>query len=82
MVKHWFDKKCSSSISFQKGDLILKWDEERSKPKRHKKIDSLSLLPCIIVWEIQTNAYDLEQMDGQIILITINEQHLKHNSVM
>lgn len=41
MVKIQFDKKYASNISFKPGDLVLKWDEDRSNPRCHWKFDSL-----------------------------------------
>ena len=41
IIKKWFDKKKSSRVKFEPGDTILKWDEERAKPRRHQNFDSL-----------------------------------------
>ena len=60
--------------------MILKWDEDRAKPNKHRKFDSLWSGPYITVWEIQMNAYELECMKSQILSITMNEQHLKYDS--
>ncbi|KAH9288911.1 hypothetical protein KI387_033028, partial [Taxus chinensis] len=40
LVKRWFDKKAGAR-TFQKGDLVLKWDADRVKLGRHSKFDAI-----------------------------------------
>ena len=47
-VNKWFDKKKSSRVNFEPGDIVLKLDEEREKPERNQKFYSLWSGPYII----------------------------------
>jgi len=42
-------------VKFELGDIFLKWDEERAKPGRHQKFDSLWSRPYIITQAMQSN---------------------------
>lgn len=55
IIKHYFDKNYSSTLSLNKGDVVLKWDEDRAKLDKHKIFDSLWSRLYIIAWEIQKN---------------------------
>lgn len=39
-VKRSFNKKAKARI-FREGDLVLKWDADRAKPRKHSKFDAL-----------------------------------------
>lgn len=47
-MKKWFDKKKSPWVKFELGDLVIKWDEDRAKPRCHQNFDSLWIEPYII----------------------------------
>lgn len=64
IVKRWFDKRKSSVIIFQEGDLVLKWDEDRAKPGKHKKFDSMWSRSYQIARVVSENAFELRRMDG------------------
>lgn len=59
-------------IIFKEGDLLLKWDEDRAKLGKHRKFNSMWSGPYQIARVINTNAFELRKMDGQMLPITIN----------
>lgn len=77
-MKKWFDNRKASLDLFKEGDLVLKWDNDRSKLKKHKKFESLWFEPYLISKCIELNAFKLPKMDGWKLSILINSQHLKH----
>lgn len=54
----WFDKNKFSMIILQEGDLVLKWDEDRAKPGKHKKFDSMWSGPYQIARVVGVNAFE------------------------
>ena len=64
ILKKWFDKKKSSRMKFELGDIILKWDEERENIGRHQKFDSLWSGPYIITQAMQNNMFKLQYIIG------------------
>lgn len=77
IVKRWFDGKKAFDTTFKEGELVLKWDEEKEKPRKHKKFDSLWSRPYVISKRIGPNAFEITRLDGHILPITVNGQHLK-----
>ena len=43
-----FDKKATAKV-YSKGDLVLKWDENRAKLGRHSKFDAMWSGPYVII---------------------------------
>lgn len=64
VIKRWFDKKKASTITFREGDLVLKWDEDRAKPEKHTKFDSMWSGSYQVAKVIDPNAFELRKMDG------------------
>lgn len=52
VVKKWFDKRYAYNVSLKLGHLVLKWDEDRTKPGHHRKFDSLWFRTYHIIKEI------------------------------
>ena len=57
---------------------MLKCDENRAKPKKHKKFKSLWFEPYLIAKCIRKNAFELAKLNGWKLSISVNGQHLKH----
>lgn len=81
VVKRWFDKKKASAITFREGDLVLRWDEIQVKLEKHTKFDSMWSGPYQIAKVVDPNAFELRKMDGRMLSITVNDQHLKLYSI-
>ncbi|XP_057852574.2 uncharacterized protein LOC131062851 [Cryptomeria japonica] len=77
IVKKWFDNKKSSDPGFKQGDLVLKYNERAAKLDQHAKFDGLWEGPFHIINFKGFNAFDLEDMQGDSLRISINEIHLK-----
>jgi hypothetical protein len=75
-MKKTFDKKASPK-SFQLGDLVLKWDELKSRPGKHSKFDAMWAGPYIITETTQHNAFRLSTLEGEELKIPVNGIHLK-----
>ena len=75
-TKRAFDKKARSR-SFKVGDLVLKWDELKSRPGKHSKFDAFWSGPFIIIECKEHNAFQLSTMDGDVLPISVNGIHLK-----
>ena len=63
-MKRTFDRK-ASQINFQLGDIVLKWDELKSRPGKHTKFDAMWASPYIITETTQHNAFYLSMLDGE-----------------
>lgn len=77
VIKRWFDKKKASTITFKEGDLVLKWDKDQAMPEKHTKFDSMWSGPYQLAKVIDPNAFELRKMDGWMLSIIVNGQHLK-----
>ena len=75
-MKKTFDKKASSR-DFQLGDIVLKWDELKSRPGKHMKFDAMWASPYIITGTTYHNFFYLSTLDGKELGIPINGIHLK-----
>ena len=75
-MKKRFDKKAKLK-TFREGDLVLKWDADREKPRRHSKFDALWSGPYVIVSCKQANAFQLSTPDGEFLPISVNGIYLK-----
>ena len=75
-MKRTFDKKTSSN-DFQLGDLVLKWDELKSRPRKYTKFDAMWAGPYIITGTTQNNAFHLSTLEGEELKTLINGIHLK-----
>ena len=63
--------------NFQLGDVVLKWDELKSRPGKYTKFDAMWAGPYIITSTTQHNAFHLSMLDGEELGISINGIHLK-----
>ena len=61
-MKRTFDKKASSK-NFQLGDIVLKWDELKSRSRKHTKFDAMLASPYIITSSMQHNAFHLYTLE-------------------
>lgn len=57
---------------FQEGDLVLKWEEDRSKAKNHKKFESLWSRPYLIAGRVEKNDFEIAKLNGWKLLILVN----------
>jgi hypothetical protein len=77
-IKCWFDKKSVGEKDFQVGDLVLKWDKPHEDKGKHSKFQQLWLGPFMIKEKIGQGTYHLQNIEGDIDLLPINGQILKH----
>ena len=77
IVKRWFDGQKSTLDTFREGDLVLKWDEDRAKPGKHKKFESMWSGPYVVAKCIGKNAFELAKLNGCKLPISVNGQYLK-----
>ena len=75
-MKGTFDKSARPR-SFQIEDTVLLWDKRKKKPEKHGKFDSLWKGSFIIRDTVGTNSFFLNTMDGEILNLPMNGQHLK-----
>ena len=75
-MKGTFDK-LARPRAFQIGDTLLLWDKRREKAGKHGKFDSLWKCLFIIPDTASTNSFLLNTMDGEILNLPMNGQHLK-----
>ena len=75
-MKRMFDKKASPRV-FPLGDIVLKWNELKSRLGKHMKFDAMWAGPYIIIGTTQHNAFHLSTLDGEELGISINGIHLK-----
>jgi len=71
-MKRWFDAWKATSNTFKEGDLVLKWDEDRTKSKNHKKFESLWFGPYLIARCIRKNAFEIAKLNGWKLPISVN----------
>lgn len=76
-MKRSFDKRASSRV-FKERDVVLKWDEFKSRPGKHKKFDAFWSGSYIISECKQHNVFQLSRLDGVVETIPVNGIHLKH----
>ena len=72
MMKRWFDTQKCSLDTFKEGDLVLKWDEDRAKFRKHKKFESLWSKPYLIARCIGKNAFEIAKLNGWKLSISVN----------
>jgi hypothetical protein len=77
-VKHWFDKKSAGEKEFQVGDLVLKWDKSHEDKGKHSKFQQLWLGPYLIKEKIGQGTFRLQNLQGEIESLPVNDQILKH----
>ncbi|XP_059073533.1 uncharacterized protein LOC131874261 [Cryptomeria japonica] len=65
-IKRYFDKWASPRV-FKEGDIVLKWDEFRSRPGKHTKFDAFWSGPYMISEYKQHNAFQLSKLDGEAL---------------
>ncbi|KAH9308848.1 hypothetical protein KI387_036759, partial [Taxus chinensis] len=70
-TKKWFDRKARPQ-DFKVGDLILKWDVDRAKPRSHSNFDALWSGPYIIKSCKEANSFELSHPDGSMLQILVN----------
>lgn len=75
-TKRVFDKKSTPRV-FREGDVVLKWDELKSKPVKHTKFDNFWSGPFVITKCKEHNSFHLSKMDGDILPLIVNGLHLK-----
>lgn len=62
---------------FKEGDLVLKWDVDREKARRHSKFNSLWSGPYDINSCEENNAFELSKPNSEVLAILVNEIYLK-----
>jgi hypothetical protein len=77
-IKNWFDKKNVGEKYFQVGDLVLKWGKTHEDKGKHSKFQQLWLGPFIVNEKIGLGTYILQNLEGDVYLLPINGQILKH----
>ena len=75
-IKKSFERKAQAR-EFNVGDMVLKWDVFKSRLGQHEKFDHMWARPFQIVECKQHNAYQLANMDGDVLSIPVNGIHLK-----
>jgi hypothetical protein len=77
-VKCWFDKKFAGEKEFQVGDLVLKWDKPHEDKGKHSKFQQLWLGPYLIKEKIGQGTFRLQNLQGEVDSLPVNDQVLKH----
>jgi len=72
IVKRRFDTRKATLNIFQEGDLVLKWDMDRSGAEKHKRFESLWSKPYLIVGNAKKNAFKLAKLNGWELPILVN----------
>lgn len=75
-MKRMFDTKASPKDLWL-GDVVLKWDELKCRPRKHMKFDAMCAGLYIITESTQHNAFHLSTLEGEELKILINGIHLK-----
>lgn len=75
-TKRSFDKK-EKFRDFKEGDLVLKWDVLKSRPRRHGKFDNFWSCPFVITAYKENNAFQLSTTKGEELKIPVNGIQLK-----
>jgi hypothetical protein len=63
---------------FQVVDLVLKWDKPHEDKGKHSKFKQLWLGPFVIRENIGLGTYCLKNLEGDVDLLAVNGQILKH----
>jgi len=82
IIKRWFDVRKVTPDIFLKGDLVLKWNVDRSKVGKHKKFESLWSGPYLITGHTRKNAFKIAKLNGWKLPILVNGKHLKYYKPM
>ena len=75
-IKIYFDQRTIVN-NFQKGDLVLLWNEDKEKLLMHAKFEALCIGPFFVKKILGFNFYMLQDMNGKIVMLPINRKHLK-----
>jgi len=75
-IKRYFDQSTTVN-NFQKGELVLLWNEAEEKSSMHTKFESLWIGPYIVKKILGFNSYMLQDMKGKIFMLPVNGKHLK-----
>jgi hypothetical protein len=75
-IKKYFDQSTTVN-DFQKGELVLLWNKAKEKPSMHIKFEALWIGPYIVKNILGFNSYMLQYMMSKILMLPINEKHLK-----
>lgn len=75
-TKKFFDQRATPKV-FREGDVVLKWDELKSKLGKHTKFDSMWSGMFVITKCKEHNALKLSTIDGEAMPILVNGIHLK-----
>jgi len=51
---------------------VLKWDEDRTKVRKHKKFESLWSRPYLIAGHAEKNAFEIAKLNGWKLPILVN----------
>jgi len=51
---------------------VLKWDEERTKSQKYKKLKSLWFEPYLIAMRAKKNAFKIAKLNGWKLQILVN----------
>ena len=76
-MKTIFDKK-SKYVLFQPEDIVLRWDFRREYKGKHGKFDPLWYGPFKISESRANDTFVLENLDGEMLPLTMNGNYLKH----
>lgn len=71
-MKKWFDIQKATSKNFKEEDLVLKWDEDRTKSGKHKKFEALWSKPYMIAKCIGKNSFEIAKLNGWKLTISVN----------
>ena len=74
--KKFFDRKAIATI-FRRGDLVVKWDVDRAKPRRHSKFDIIWSGTYVITSCKKGNAFQLSKPNGDVLSILVNGIYIK-----
>lgn len=75
-MKRTFDKKASPKI-FQLGDIVLKLDDLKSRPRKHTKFYAMWAGSYIIMATTPHNSFHLSTLEGKELGMPVNGIHLK-----
>lgn len=76
LMKKTCDMKAIPKV-FNERDLVLKWDELKSRPRKHTKFDAMWSGPFMITKCKPHNACKLPNLEGEELPIPVNGIHLK-----
>ena len=75
-MKRTFGKKASPK-NFQLGDIVLKWDELKSRSRKHTKFNAMCAGLYIIAATTPHNDFHFSTFEGEKLGIPVNGIHLK-----